>query len=90
MTRAEIIGAIKVLSVRFSKPLSDEDYADGWTDASRMDVLRYLQNVECDLQNGVDVSFFSLVRALDGMGISKGDLLEEACRVNNAVNALKR
>ena len=88
MTRIEILDAIKAINLRLGKQLTVEDYSAGWTDTNRIDVLQYFQNVERDLRSEKKVSFFSLVRALDGMGISNGDLLEETCRINNAVNAL--
>lgn len=88
MTRAEIIsgihGAIEILH----RPLLAQDRTNGWTDERRMEILRYFKNLDIDLENNRDVPFFSLIRVLDGMGISEGDLLEELCRVNNAVNRM--
>lgn len=90
MTRSEIIKDVESATRRLVQPLSYEDGGCGWTDARRLDILNYFESLRNDLKGGRDIPFFSLVRALDGMGISEGDLLEELCRINNAVNRLQK
>lgn len=88
MTRAEIIASVHGAIERLRQPLLAQDRANGWTDERRMEILRYLDGLDSDLASNRNIPFFSLIRALDGMGISEGDLLEELCRVNNAVNRM--
>jgi hypothetical protein len=90
MTRSEIAAEVARMCARLDAGLQTLDVSDGWTDAHRRQLLQYFRNVEADLRAGRKISFFSLVRALDSMGISEGQLLEEACRLNNAVNALNK
>ncbi len=78
------------MCARLDAGLQAEDVSHGWTEANQRHLLQYLRNVEADVRAGRKVKFFSLVRALDGMGISEGQLLEDACRINNAVNALSK
>lgn len=88
MIRAEIIAGVHRAIERLRYPLLPEDQANGWTEARRLEILRYFENLDNDLASNRDIPFFSLIRALDGMGISEGDLLEELCQVNNAVNRM--
>ena len=87
MSRAEIIDAIKVLCEKLSNKLPEEEYANGWTDARRMDMLRYFQKLEQDLASGVQIPYIPLGRTLDSVGISEGDLLEDLFRITNKINA---
>lgn len=89
MERSEIIRSVENAVEALSQPLSQEERAYGWNDARRTDILKYFENLERDLKDGKPIPFFSLVRALDGMGISEGVLFEKLCRVNNAVNRLQ-
>ena len=88
MTRAEIVEGVHGAIERLRQPLLAQDQANGWTDKRRLEILRYFENLDADLAANRDIPFFSLIRALDGMGISEGDLLEDLCRVNNAVNRM--
>lgn len=88
MARGEIIAGVRNAIERLRRPLLAQDQANGWTDERRLEVLRYFENLENDLVSRREIPFYSLIRALDGMGISDGDLLEELCRINNAVNRM--
>lgn len=88
-TRIELIHAVNNVCEKLSKSLPLEEQAEGWTDANRIYVLQYFQEVGRALQSSAGISFYSLLRALDGMGINNGDLLDEVCEINNAVNALE-
>ena len=88
MTRAELIEAISRICSLLQAPLPLEELAAGWSEANALATLRYFENVNSDLCAGVNIPFFSLVRTLDSCGISDGNLLEEACRINNAINRL--
>lgn len=90
MTRSEIIQAVDDAIEKLRQPLPPEEHAFGWTDAKRLDILRYFENLVRDLREDKTIPFFSLIRALDGMGISEGELFEEVCRINNAVNRLSK
>lgn len=89
MTRTEIVRDVEDAIRKLNYPLSEKDKGFGWTDSRRQDILRYFEKLQEDLNSGRDIPFFSLIRALDGMGISEGDLLEELCQINNAVNRLQ-
>lgn len=90
MTRSEIVKDVESAIRRLGQPLSEEDKGCGWTDSRSLEILHYFEKLREDLKGGRDIPFFSLIRALDGMGISEGNLLEELCRINNAVNHLQR
>lgn len=89
MTRTEIIDAVKAFCERLSQPLPGEEYAAGWTDSRRLDVLRYFQKLEQDLTSGREIPYIPLIRTLDSAGISDGELLEQACRITNEINGKK-
>ena len=88
MTRSELIEATTRICARLQGPLAAEELASGWSDENRAGTLQYFERLLADLRSGTDIPFFSLIRALDACGISDGELLEEACRINNAVNRL--
>lgn len=88
MTNDQLIDAIRVMRVRLNSAPTQADKEVGWTDVLFEQFARYFEKLEADLLAGAQIPFFSLVRALDSMGIGEGQLLEEMCRINNAVNAL--
>ena len=90
MTQTELADAAKAMHQLLDQRRQPEECAVGWTESKCLDMQRYFQNLERDLQSNRVIPFFSLVRALDGMGISEGALFEEMCRINNEVNALAR
>ncbi|HUX89569.1 MAG TPA: hypothetical protein VMV48_02620 [Gallionellaceae bacterium] len=87
MSRTEIIDAIKILCEKLNNELPAEEYVNGWTDAMRMNMLRYFQKIEHDLVSGAEIRYIPLGRTLDSVGISEGKLLEEAFRITNKINA---
>lgn len=90
MTQTELANAAKAMHELLDQRPQPEECAVGWTDAKCLDMQRYFQSLERDLRSNRVIPFFSLVRALDGMGISEGELFEEMCRINNEVNVLAR
>lgn len=88
MTCNEIVASVRGAVERLRQPLYTQDRKCGWTDERRLEILRYFESLEVDLAANRKVPFFSLIRALDGMGISQGDLLEDLCRVNSVVNRM--
>lgn len=87
MTRSEIIDSIRSLIIKLREELPREEYAHGWTDAKRHDILKYFEKLEVDMTNKEEIPYISLVRTLDSVGIGDGDLLEEACNITNEINA---
>jgi hypothetical protein len=90
MTKDQLIDAIRAIRARLDAAPSEADKEAGWTDVRFEQLSRYFEKLETDLLAGAQIPFFSLIRGLDGMGIGEGQLLEEMCRINNAVNALNR
>jgi hypothetical protein len=90
MTRAELSAAVREMCETLVSPLPPQERELGWSESDRLWALSYFEQLERDLNAGVRIPFFSLVRALDSCGINKGNLLEEMCRINNAVNAMSR
>ena len=89
MNRAEIVDSIKALCKRLANNLPPEEYAVGWTDSRRLEVLSYFQKLEQELVSGNEIPYIPLIRTLDSVGISEGNLLEEACKITNEINARK-
>lgn len=85
MTRSELIDAVQKITEKLSKPLPPAEYAAGWSEASRTEVLRFFQKLESDLRSGADISYMPIGKGLDSLGIGGGDLLEEACRISLAL-----
>ena len=86
MTPSELIQAVRGMCKALAKPLPAEEYAAGWSEKSRLDMLRFFEKLENDPRSGADIPYFSIGRALDHYGVGAGNLLEEACRISNALN----
>ena len=88
MTRPEIIRAVEAFRRTLGEPLPPDELAAGWSETSRLDMLRFFEKLEGDLRSGADIPYFSLGRILDGYGIDRGSMLEEACRISVALSEL--
>jgi hypothetical protein len=87
LTREELVDAVQKLRGMLKEVFTSADIDAGWNHATRLFVMDYCDNLERDLRSGACISFFSIIRTLDAMGISSnGPLLDEVCRVNNAAN----
>lgn len=87
---AEILSSIRAICERLNSPLSSSDISAGWSDARRLDVLKYFQQLERDVSGGIKISYIPLGRTLDSVGISEGDLLEDLFRFVNKINEATR
>jgi len=74
---------------RLSKPLTEIDIQDGWSDEAKEAALSLLQRLQGDIQNNVQVSeiaeYRSIARGLDHWGIEGGELLEEFSELSQSI-----
>lgn len=89
MTRTELIEAINRICERLEHKLPDKEYEAGWTETSRVDMLKFFRKLETDVRAGAPIKYVSIGRVLDSFGVDGGDLLEEACRISVALNDRK-
>jgi len=66
--------------------LTQEDRANGWTEASRAAMLEVFQTLEKRLSSGEQISGedsnINLSRGMDSWGISGGDILDHAAEIS--------
>lgn len=87
MTKNELIQSINSLCEKLRNRLPEEEYKNGWSKTKQLDVLKYFEEVEKDISNRNPIKYISFVRTLDSIGISDGELFEEACGITNEINS---
>jgi hypothetical protein len=86
MTRPELIDAIGRICQKLGSTLSTEEIEKGWNERIREHFLELFRSLETNLRNGVDIPHTPIARVLDHFGIDEGDLFEEACQIDVALN----
>lgn len=85
-TTGLLLQRVDKIITTLSNPLSADNMGGGWSEESRLAMLRFFETLRDDLVNGVDVSakaeYASIARGMDHWGIVSGQLLEDATRVS--------
>lgn len=85
-SRSDVLKMVDELISTLSGPLTEDDIRGGWTEASRVAMLKFFTDLKTKLQSHEELPRgLNIPRGMDSWGVVNGRLLRQGAKLSNAL-----